>query len=90
MSEDNQTEEIETSAPEPKPEPLFTLDLGANGGVLAPTSYTELSEWLKKEINFWSWNSRYFGNSNLNDPGYWLEQGRRLLNQASQDLSEAE
>ena len=90
MSEDNQAEEIETSAPEPKPEPLFTLDLGTNGGVLAPTSYTELSEWLKKEINFWSWNSRYFGNSNLNDPGYWLEQGRRLLNQASQDLSEAE
>ena len=38
MSEDNQTEEIETSAPEPKPEPLFTLDLGTNGGVLAPTS----------------------------------------------------
>ena len=37
MSEDNQAEEIETSAPEPKPEPLFTLDLGTNGGVLAPT-----------------------------------------------------
>ena len=90
MSEDNQAEEIETSAPEPKPEPLFTLDLGTNGGVLAPTSYAELKAWLDTEISFWSWNSRYGNNSNQNDPAYWLEQGRRLLNQAAHDLSEAE
>lgn len=90
MSEDNQAEEIETSAPEPKPEPLFTLDLGANGGILAPTSYAELKAWLDTEISFWSWNSRYGNNSNQNDPAYWLEQGRRLLNQAAHDLSEAE
>ena len=32
MSEDNQAEEIETSAPEPKPEPLFTALLHKASG----------------------------------------------------------
>ena len=76
MSEDNQAEEIETSAPEPKPEPLFTLDLGANGGVLAPTSYAELRAWLDREVGFWSWSSSYRYNSNSNSPEFWLNLQR--------------
>lgn len=64
MSEDNQAEEIETSAPEPKPEPLFTLDLGANGGVLAPTSYADLQQWIRTEISFWDWTRVFFKDTN--------------------------
>jgi Rps23 Pro-64 3,4-dihydroxylase Tpa1-like proline 4-hydroxylase len=44
------------------PEPLFGLDLGANGGVLAPTSHEQLADWIQKEINAWAWiNNRSFG-----------------------------
>lgn len=90
MSEDNQAEEIEASAPEPKPEPLFTLDLGANGGVLAPTSYGELKAWLEEEIKFWSWGSKYKNNSNLDSPGYWLDQGCKLLSELKRNVSNSE
>lgn len=60
MSEENQAEEIEASAPEPKPEPLFTLDLGANGGVLAPASYADLHQWIRTEISNWNWVKLFF------------------------------
>lgn len=42
-------------ASEPPEPPLFSLDLGSNGGILAPTSIEELMTWLRNEINFWSW-----------------------------------
>jgi hypothetical protein len=35
--------------------PLFELDLGENGGLLAPTSLAELREWLDREWSFYSW-----------------------------------
>lgn len=50
-----------TSAPSAKAPPLFTLDLGENGGYFAPTSHVELTRWIENEQNFWSWvqQSRY-------------------------------
>jgi hypothetical protein len=44
-----------TSPPPAKAPPLFTLDLGENGGHLAPTSYEELTRWIQTEQNFWTW-----------------------------------
>ncbi|MDB5823673.1 MAG: hypothetical protein JWR21_2377 [Herminiimonas sp.] len=35
--------------------PIFTLELGANGGTFSPTNGGELSEWVQKEIRFWAW-----------------------------------
>lgn len=90
MSEDNQAEEIEASAPEPKPEPLFTLDLGANGGVLAPTSYAELKSWIETELAFWGWASRYSYHASESDPEYRLKLGLKMLHQAQQHLVDAE
>lgn len=36
-------------------EPLFTLDLAGNGGVLSPTSLAELETWIQREVEFWHW-----------------------------------
>ena len=70
---------------EPKPEPLFTLDLGENGGLLAPTSLQELQSWIQVEQQFWSWaTERQHGNH---------EQGFRAaihqLNQAYNNAANA-
>jgi hypothetical protein len=35
--------------------PIFTLDLGANGGVLSPTSARELLDWVQAEQTTWNW-----------------------------------
>jgi hypothetical protein len=40
-----------------KIEPLFSLDLGENGGVLAPTTYQDLFDWTNKESQFWGWSA---------------------------------
>jgi len=49
--------------PTPKPEPLFTLDLLGNGGVLQPTTIDEASAWIQQEQAFWSWlTNRHYGN----------------------------
>lgn len=51
-----------TSPPPAKAPPLFTLDLGDNGGHLAPTSYEELTRWIQAEQNFWGWiQQRHYG-----------------------------
>ena len=50
MSEEQEIEPVVVAKP-----PLFTLDLGANGGVLAPTSVEELQEWVQREFDFWTW-----------------------------------
>lgn len=39
----------------PRPEPLFEVDLGDNGGQFAPTSFDELRNWLQTEQSFWKW-----------------------------------
>lgn len=43
--------------PPSTPPALFTLDLGANGGVFAPTNPSELSQWTQTEVQAWSWLS---------------------------------
>ena len=44
-------------------EPIFSLDLGENGGLFAPRSIQEANEWVQAEINFWSWQrDRQSGN----------------------------
>ena len=55
---------VTTTAPPPaKAEPLFMLDLGANGGRLVPTSYEELDRWIGVEQSYWSWvQKRNYGN----------------------------
>lgn len=53
----------EQPAPQPRAEALFQLDLGDNGGPLAPTSHGELNEWIRAEVNFWNWCiQRSYGN----------------------------
>lgn len=52
-----------TTAPLPKAAPILTLDLGQNGGRLAPTSFAELTTWIQTEQSFWTWAlQRHFGN----------------------------
>lgn len=48
---------MSANIPASTPPALFTLDLGANGGVLAPTSASELFQWVQTEIQIWSWLS---------------------------------
>lgn len=76
--DDSDTNQPENrSAPAPRPEPLFSVDLGANGGVFAPTDGAELREWVEREHGFWAW---------INNIGNGVhEQGvRHAFNQLSQ------
>jgi heme/copper-type cytochrome/quinol oxidase subunit 4 len=41
-----------TGAP---PEPLFVLELGANGGTVAPTTAQQFAQWLQNEARAWQW-----------------------------------
>lgn len=44
-------------------EPIFSLDLGENGGLFAPRSIQEANDWVQAEVNFWSWQrDRQSGN----------------------------
>jgi hypothetical protein len=53
----------EIAPPPAKNPPLFTLDLGDNGGPLAPTDHAELIRWIQTEQNFWVWiQQRNYGN----------------------------
>ena len=62
----------------PTEEPLFSLDLGENGGIFAPSTLEEATAWIQREQSFWSWiHSRQFGNQ---DQG--LKQAIEQLNQA--------
>lgn len=47
--------ESEQEAAVPPREPIFKLDLGANGGVFAPHSAQEIIDWVQREIGFWEW-----------------------------------
>lgn len=78
----------ETVTPPPaKAEPLFVLDLGANGGRLAPTSYEELNRWITVEENFWSWTQqRNYGNHDglVREAKQALQHARNYANQWQQ------
>ncbi|SEL79108.1 hypothetical protein SAMN05216359_11726 [Roseateles sp. YR242] len=46
----------EAAAPKrARPEPIMELDLGGNGGLLAPSDLAELQRWIDTEVQFWAW-----------------------------------
>lgn len=36
------------------PKPLFTLNLGSNGGVVEPLTYLDIKAWLTTEVDYWT------------------------------------
>jgi hypothetical protein len=80
-AKDQQQEQAEPSAA-----PLFSLDLGANGGILEPTSIDELKTWITKEVGFWI-SLRRAQAGNLKAP---LEHAIQPLDQALAKANEAE
>jgi Family of unknown function (DUF6161) len=74
------------STPEPRPAPLFSLDLKDNGGLFAPVSLAEVNSWIQREVGFWSWlnNSRAGGN---HDQG--IKQALGQLNQTQNTANQA-
>jgi len=60
-------------------EPLFTLELGNNGGTLAPIDINELLAWTNKEIQSWNWLRSVSGAGNLSA----VQQPMSLLLQAN-------
>lgn len=76
-----------TSSPEPRPTPLFSLDLQDNGGLFAPTTLAEITSWLQKEQAFWDWVHR--GNrGGSHDQG--LRQALNQLNHAVNTVNQAQ
>lgn len=78
-----------TSPPAAKAPPLFTLDLGENGGHLAPTSYEELTRWIQTEQNFWSWTQQnhHSGHENPQREGFSrLAEALSAAQQAQQHI----
>lgn len=67
-------------------EPLFRLDLGKNGGLLAPRTIEELATWIRKEQEFWSWTRPGYSGLNLGSH----HQSLSYLDTALQDLQRAE
>jgi Family of unknown function (DUF6161) len=75
--------EIATPPPA-KAAPLFTLDLGDNGGRLAPTDHAELVRWIQTEQNFWIWIQQQSFGSHENLQREALGQFNEALNCAQQ------
>ncbi|WP_416761841.1 DUF6161 domain-containing protein [Roseateles sp. So40a] len=73
------------SAPAAATAPLFQLDLGANGGLLAPTTIDELGQWLAKEQQYWIWLHQG-GTGSHAQP---LSEAVSCLNQALNDTTQA-
>lgn len=67
------------------PHPLFSLDLGENGGVFAPISLDELETWVRTERGFWNW----LGNADAANYGRAFQSYLEPLAKASQAASEA-
>jgi hypothetical protein len=68
----------------PRAEPLFRLDLGSNGGALAPASFAELREWVQKELNFWSTVLRGNPGAHENIVRQWVDHLGNAANHANQ------
>lgn len=75
------------AAPQPRPEPLFTLDLKDNGGLFAPISLAEITTWIQKENSFWEWifHAKRGGN---HDQG--LRQALSQLGHATNTVNQAQ
>jgi hypothetical protein len=65
------------ASPTPLP-PLFKLDLGANGGQVAPSTPDAAASWLQIEVDFWSWIKRFDYGSHTRP----LENALSLLTEA--------
>lgn len=76
-----------TSLPEPRPTPLFSLDLKDNGGLFAPTTLAEMTSWIQKEQTFWDWVQRSNRGGN-HDQG--LRQAINQLNHAVNTANQAQ
>ncbi|EPZ14965.1 hypothetical protein M622_17440 [Thauera terpenica 58Eu] len=61
-------------------EPVFSLDLGANGGLFAPRSIQEAVEWIQTEISFWSWQRDRQSGNHTNGFRQALSQLQEALN----------
>lgn len=72
--------------PEPRPEPLFALDLAENGGLFAPSTLSEVTAWIQREQGFWSWVNRG-GRGGNHDQG--LKQAINQLDQALNNANQA-
>lgn len=70
--------------PKPKPEPLFVLDLGDNGGQLAPTDIQQLEQWIQTERAFWNWLYQSSRGNHEQVPKQRLSQLDQALNSTSQ------
>jgi hypothetical protein len=70
--------------PPAKAAPLFTLDLGDNGGRLAPTDHAELMRWIQGEQNFWIWIQQQSFGSHENLQREALGHINEALNYAQQ------
>ncbi|MCB2017182.1 MAG: hypothetical protein KDF54_06685 [Hydrogenophaga sp.] len=71
---------------EPPSEPLFTLDLGANGGMFAPTSAADMLSWIQTELAFWAWIREVSSNGNFKSA---LDNAMAPLKQAENRAVEA-
>lgn len=71
--------------PTPALEPLFKIDLAENGGLFAPTTPEQITNWIQREQSFWSWiQGRSYGN---HDQG--IKQALEQLNQALSHIQQA-
>ncbi|MEY8689679.1 MAG: DUF6161 domain-containing protein [Leptothrix sp. (in: b-proteobacteria)] len=70
--------------PPAKPEPLFTLDLGDNGGLFAPTSWAELTKWIHAEQSTWVWLHQHSYGSHEQGAREGLDHLNQALGHAQQ------
>lgn len=79
-------QETTAQSPEAPPAPLFTLDLGANGGLFAPRSVSEMKDWVDAEMSFWGW---IWSSSGLANHRGSLDQAAHGLQMAANAAREA-
>lgn len=66
-------------------DPIFELDLGSNGGVLAPLSGKECLSWIEIERQFWQWITQVSGGNHRNA----LDFAMNPLHQAFSEVQQA-
>lgn len=79
----------EAEIPNAPPEALFILDLGENGGVVAPTTLTELASWIDSEVQAWSWLTSFSAGNHKNAIDSNLQPLRNAQNVARQAVQYA-
>lgn len=65
---------------------LIHLDLGSNGGLLAPKSFDELIEWVQAEQRFWNWArapSRFLQSHKFSQAFNGLDNATQSVNAAA-------